>query len=386
MSKIPDGRLASIDVFRAVTMFLMIFVNDLWTLTGIPRWLLHTEAMEDGMGLSDAVFPAFLFIVGLSIPYAIASRREKGASSSSILQHVAGRAIALLIMGLFHVNLGNYGEAAFLPRWLWQILITVSFFLIWLDFPKQMSRTTKVFIQGLGATLLLFLAAVYQNDSGGWMTTQWWGILGLIGWAYLIAAVIHCLSPHWISTLVALLFFLLFNIAAHAQWLSALAPIRKYIWLVGDGSMPALVMAGVLTAQLYRSTRPVLPAIAAMAILFTTLGFVLRPFWGISKIMATPSWVMICTGISLLLFGLLIVLVDQKKKAHWFSILRPAGTSTLTAYLLPYMHYALYSWIGISLPLFWRTGWIGIIKCLLYALLIILITGWLEKKRLRLKI
>ena len=55
-------RIHSIDVFRAITMFLMIFVNDLWSLKDIPAWLEHTEAAEDGMGFADTIFPAFLFI------------------------------------------------------------------------------------------------------------------------------------------------------------------------------------------------------------------------------------------------------------------------------------------------------------------------------------
>ena len=70
-------RIASIDIFRALTMLLMIFVNDLWTLNNIPEWLGHRPADYDGMGLADVVFPAFLFIVGLSIPFAIKSRRER---------------------------------------------------------------------------------------------------------------------------------------------------------------------------------------------------------------------------------------------------------------------------------------------------------------------
>ena len=78
-------RLASIDVFRALTMLLMIFVNDLGTLTNIPLWLEHTRAEEDGMGLADTVFPAFLFIVGLSIPFAIGNRWAKGVSQNKIL-------------------------------------------------------------------------------------------------------------------------------------------------------------------------------------------------------------------------------------------------------------------------------------------------------------
>ena len=55
-------RIASIDILRALTMVLMIFVNDLWSLTNIPDWLGHVERGVDGMGLADTVFPAFLFI------------------------------------------------------------------------------------------------------------------------------------------------------------------------------------------------------------------------------------------------------------------------------------------------------------------------------------
>ncbi len=75
-----SNRLKSIDILRALTMLLMIFVNDLWSLTEIPVWLEHKAAAEDGMGLADVVFPAFLFIVGLSIPHAIRARLSRGDS------------------------------------------------------------------------------------------------------------------------------------------------------------------------------------------------------------------------------------------------------------------------------------------------------------------
>lgn len=381
-------RLASIDVFRALTMFLMIFVNDLWTLTDIPRWLLHTEAQEDGMGLSDVVFPAFLFIVGLSIPLAIGGRLRKGQSHGLIMEHILLRSLALLIMGFFHVNLEAYSSAAFLPKSVWQILITVCFFLIWLDYPKTISAGRKWFLQGLGIFALIFMAMLYSGGDGTqWMKPGWWGILGLIGWSYLIGATIFLFSKNrQLLLLASLIFFLLFNIAANAGWLSFLDPVKKYVWIVGDGSMPALVMAGVLAAGLQAENRQLFGKLLLAAVVFIALGFLLRPYWGISKILATPSWVMICTGISLFVFAGLIWLVDRKSKAHWFGIIRPAGTSTLTAYLLPYIHYAAYTLIGISLPLFLRTGVVGIIKSLLYALIIIMITGLMEKIRLRLKI
>lgn len=393
----PTPRLASIDVFRALTMFLMIFVNDLWTLQGIPGWLEHTQAHEDGMGLADTVFPAFLFIVGLSIPFAINSRMAKGQSTGRIINHIFFRSIALIVMGLLHVNLENYNPtAALLPRALWQIILTIAFFLVWLDYPRAMAKNKRLSLQGAGIALLIFLAIVYKGGNGAqitWLQPYWWGILGLIGWAYLLCATIFVLSRgKWAATIATLLFFQLFNIAAHAGWLQSLAPVKEYIWIVGDGSMPALVMAGVLAAQLYASffqknrySRSML-VLSVLGLVFLTGGFLLRPYWGISKILATPSWVMISTGISLFVFTALIFLADIKKKHNWFSLIRPAGTSTLTAYLLPYIHYALYSIVGISLPLMLRTGITGIVKSLLYALLIVLVTGLLEKWKLRLKI
>ena len=76
-----------------------------------------------------------------------------------------------------------------------------------------------------------------------------------------------------------------------------------------------------------------------------------------------------------------------KGKQKWFDIIKPAGTSTLTCYLLPYYYYAIFiSLLGLRLPLELRTGAVGIVKSLLFALLIVSITGLLEKKRLRLKL
>ena len=47
-----NNRIATIDVFRAITMFLMLFVNDIPGLKQIPHWLLHAKAKEDMLGFS----------------------------------------------------------------------------------------------------------------------------------------------------------------------------------------------------------------------------------------------------------------------------------------------------------------------------------------------
>mgnify|MGYP007097294285 CR=1 FL=1 len=62
-------RIVSIDIMRGLTLFLMLFVNDLYV-RGVPSWMVHTEADFDGMGLADCVFPGFLFMVGMSVPFA----------------------------------------------------------------------------------------------------------------------------------------------------------------------------------------------------------------------------------------------------------------------------------------------------------------------------
>ena len=42
-----SNRVGAIDLLRALTMVLMIFVNDLWSLKDIPAWLEHVESGVD---------------------------------------------------------------------------------------------------------------------------------------------------------------------------------------------------------------------------------------------------------------------------------------------------------------------------------------------------
>ncbi|WP_315820042.1 DUF5009 domain-containing protein [Paraflavitalea speifideaquila] len=73
-------RILSIDVFRGITILVMIFVNDVAGVSGIPSWMKHVPADADAMTFVDLVFPAFLFIVGMSLPFALNNRLAKGDS------------------------------------------------------------------------------------------------------------------------------------------------------------------------------------------------------------------------------------------------------------------------------------------------------------------
>lgn len=387
------SRQVSIDAFRAIIMVLMIFVNDLWTLVDIPAWLGHVAADVDGMGLADIVFPAFLFIVGLSVPFAIESRTKKGDGTFKVFLHIVSRTIALLVMGVFLVNAEVYSETAAFPKQVWTILLIVAFFLIWMAYKTRSSLTVNI-LKTTGIVLLVLLAVWYQTDNASGikaMGIHWWGILGLIGWAYFISSSIYLFSggkPLW--QVLSFVFFVFFSSASFLGWLSPMECVKDYIWISGDGAMPALSMAGIVTSLAYRYFTPqrkvfwlILMAFAAILI---TFGLLTRPIWGISKIMATPSWTTICSGISIVGFLLVVCVTDILKKSNWYQIIKPAGTSTLTCYLIPYLHYALIGIIGVQLPLILRTGVVGLGKSFVYALLIVAVTGCLEKKNIRLKI
>lgn len=387
------SRLIAIDVFRAAIMVLMIFVNDLWTLINIPEWLGHVSAEVDGMGLADIVFPAFLFIVGLSVPYAIQSRKKKGDKNLTIFLHIISRTIALLIMGLFLVNSEMYQDSAIIPRPIWMILLVIAFLLIWNAYENTKSIKVKI-LKVIGIILLIVLALLYKSDNNTGvfaMGIHWWGILGLIGWAYFISSSVYLFSNGniWFH-IIGLLFFIFFSVAAFSGWLAPIEFIKEYIWIAGDGAMPAFSMAGIVVSLAYKNlsagSKKFWIYTLFLAFVLILFGVITRPIWGISKIKATPSWTGICSGIAIIGFLLTVFITDVLKKTKWYKFIKPAGTSTLTSYLIPYVHYAIIGLIGIQLPLFLRTGMIGIGKSFIYALIIVSITGLLEKRNIRLKI
>jgi heparan-alpha-glucosaminide N-acetyltransferase len=389
-------RLASIDVIRALTMYFMVFVNDLWTDKSIPAWLEHAPTKADAMGFADIIFPAFLFIVGLSIPFSQQSRLSRGESKFQVFQHIILRSIALIVMGFFQMNMENYSNQSLLPQSIWVILVTVSFFLIWMDYPKEKIKKIR-WLQISGIVILILMAAIYKGNSPHgiiWMQPHWWGILGLIGWAYFACASISLFAEEKLVWLVIFLgFFVFFNSAVMLHGPVFAGTFAHFIdsFGLGNASNSSITILGVICAVLYRKfsekTIKIEVILILIAVILFSFGFASRPLWGISKIRATPSWTTICAAISILTFALLIFLVDKKGKENWFKAIKPAGTSTLTCYLLPYLHEAIFlSIIGIHLPLIIRTGWMGAIKSLVFALIIVLITGWLEKRRLRLKI
>ena len=389
-------RIATIDILRALTMVLMIFVNDLWSLKDIPAWLGHMERGVDGIGLADVVFPAFLFIVGLSLPYAISNRRKKGDNVWQLIQHVVIRTIALLVMGVFLVNGETFNAAATgMPRYLWNPLICISFILIWNTYPDTWNKYLPSALRALAMITLLFLALIYRGgpaDNIYRFSPQWWGILGLIGWAYLVSGLITVFAKEnfWII-LGGWAFFCILSMVAKAQ----LIP-REIMSIVpgaiSGGTLTGLTMGGVLTSVIFRhfvkkgENLRMTVVLAGFAVILIGLSVITRPYWGLAKLGATPAWLFLCSAFTILAFIAIYWVADVSKKSRWFDLIKPAGTATILCYLVPYLIYGIRNFLHISLPEVLRTGGIGLVKTFLFAMLCVAVTGILIRIGVRMKL
>lgn len=397
-------RNVAIDILRALTMLLMIFVNDLWTIKGEPEWLGHAAGNQDFMGLADIVFPCFLFVVGMSIPFAIERRFSKGFPGVSTVAHILTRTLALLLMGVFIVNTeSGVSPASGMTLPVFRILMVAAFFLIWNVYPRTESINRKRLYSGLkivGWLLLIYLAIIFRDNDGGIFQARWWGILGLIGWTYLICAMIYVFARDRFKYLIpAWLFFVVWcMLQSRMRGGEMLLDLPKGNFLnqflgmfhIGNGCLPAFTMGGILLSLVstkYINTdnrKKIIFAIGATCGLIV-LGVITHQFWIVSKIQATLPWLFYCSAIAVASYSILTWLVE-KGKASWFNIISPAGTATLTCYLIPYVAYSVSSLLGIRLPEFLTTGWVGILNCIVFSFMIVGITWLLGKVHIKLKI
>ncbi len=381
-------RIDSIDVFRGLTMFLMLFVNDLngpnlGHIADVPAWLRHMPANVDGMTFVDVILPAFLFSVGLCIPLALTRRMESGGGAGPVA-HIIVRSLALVVIGLGMVNTYRYHPTAMpISPGLWQLLFYLAVIAVWNQYPRK-DGAPKGWHTGLriaGVVVLLVLAVIYRgSDDGGpatWMRTSWWGILTIIGIAYFIAALAYLLLKNNLAGMIGLLAVLTaLNIGDRAGALSVLDPLRRY-FSAGHmlGGYPSITVAGVVGGMLFigewsgRSARLRLQWLWGFAAALAVGGGLLHYPQGISKLAVTPAWCLHSTAICCALFAFLYWLVDLKGIRTWASFVRPVGRQPLLAYFLPHLFYSLLAVAGITLlEHHFNAGLPGILRSLLLAL------------------
>lgn len=92
-------RLMSLDIFRGLTIALMILVNDPGD--GPSAYWPLKHAAWNGWTPTDLVFPSFLFIVGVAMAFSFTSRLQRGETRRKLIAHVLWRGLALFALGLF---------------------------------------------------------------------------------------------------------------------------------------------------------------------------------------------------------------------------------------------------------------------------------------------
>ncbi len=398
------ARIRSIDLLRGIDVLLMLFVNEVAGVSGAPAFLRHKGPTDDGMTITDLVFPAFLFVVGMAIPFALGARLGRGESRLQVLRHIVTRSAALVVVGVLMVN-AEHGVAGWLSVPMWNVLMTLAVLLVWAMPRDGWGAGRFQWLRAIGVLLLLFVAIAYRGqDVAGWMQLRpyWWGILGLIGWAYLGAASLYLVVGDRTAILTGLI--ALYGCVALADkaggfgWPTIPGP------LVGGivGTHGALVLSGALLGVLLiRHQREHSPtgrfaltalgyagALGAAGLLLHTLAGVDRAFT-ISKIHATLPWGLVSAALSCAAWVAVLLIADVLGLARWPRSVVIAGENPLLAYLLAPL---LLSLFALSAPLVGGTDpyaalggttVIGLVRSALFAWLVVRLSGYLRSKGLR---
>lgn len=401
---VGDGsRVLALDLFRGLVILTMVFVNFLAGVDGMPGWAKHMPGTLDGFTLVDLVFPGFLFSVGVAIPLAVQQRRRRGDSLGPLLRHIALRSAALLFLGVILVNRGAYSpEATGMSEDLWYLLALLAITVLWgaprlhEAGPRSM---TLLGLRVLAALLLGYLLVIFRGKSAAgetvWLRHSWWGILGLIGWAYLNCSLVYLVARGQPTALMGWLGFLIaLYIGGRHGSLDWLGPINQFVGVGAVlGSTSANVMAGVLVGtQLAGPTAVGGPTKrylfqGAFGLGLYLSGMLLRPLHGIVKNQATESYTLVAAGICCGVFLLCEWVSETGPAARWLSFLLPAGRNPLLAYLLPDLLMSLAGAVGLT-RLLWpsQTGLAGAINAAVLTVVVLLLNWVLTRAGLRLRL
>ena len=349
-------RLISLDAFRGLVIIAMIWVNYLAGMPDIAWWLEHAGPRADGITLPDLVFPGFLFMVGMAIP--LAMQRHCGQVTPALLARLLWRSISLMLAGVVLANAYRYdAQAALLPRAAYFLLFYLAMMLLW-------RQGAGRFELAAGGALMLFLLATFRGElnsefSSTWLQPSWWGILGMIGWAYLLCSLLYLACQGSGTALMGVFSLLLvLYMGGTAGSLDFLpAGIRTFVNVPQVlGSTAANVLAGTLVGRLFLRGTALshgrrLRFMAWFALGLFTAGMLLRPYHHINKIAATESYTLVCSALILALFLVFYVVIDVWRWRAWAVVLLPAGTNALFAYIVPDLWQQLAD--VLHLPPFW---------------------------------
>ncbi len=304
------ARLMSLDVFRGLTILLMIVVNA----SGEGSFVQLLHSPWNGWTLTDLVFPFFLFITGVSLTFSFASRRKDEESRLGLLPHILRRSAIIFAIGLLINAFPRYHLAT------WRI-------------PGVLQRIALCYLAG---SVLYLWTGVRTRWTiiagvlvGYWLLMRFVPVPGFAGQAGGVPGVdIPLLDPD--RNLVA--------------WLD-----RKLMWghlyeRVRDpegllSTLPAIVntLFGIAAGEWIRGLRSepdkLLRRLLAAGLVCFAAGEIWGTFFPINKKLWTSSYVLLTVGLAMLALAACYWLLDVKKRrGRWTVIPLVFGTNCIFAY------------------------------------------------------
>jgi len=306
------GRLVSIDALRGFDMFWIVggggvvaSLAEVWknpVTETIQQQLEHV--VWEGFRFEDLIFPLFVFIVGVVLPFSIARRRQRGDSTARIWLHIIKRAAVLVLLGLILNGLLKF------------------------DWPNM--RWPGV-LQRIG--LCYFFAAIIV------LHTRW-------RWQAAIVAVV--LLAYWaVTMLVPVPQFGAGNLTMQgclSSYIDKHLITGRLCYGYGDNegvisTFPAVCTAllGALAGQWLGSNRSGHRKAAGLAlagIACVIVGYLWGMVFPIIKILWTSSYVLFAGGWSLLLLAAFYWIIDVLGWRRWALFFVVIGTNPITIYFL----------------------------------------------------
>ncbi len=330
---LTHGRVASIDALRGFDMFWIVgggaifhSLHKVWdnSFTQTINTQMEHAAWE-GFRFEDLIFPLFLFIIGLVIPFSISKRIERGDDRKQLYIHIFKRALVLYIIGMI------YNGA--------------------LSFNMDEMRWTGVLHRM--AVCYLFASLIVMNTK--WKGQAIWAASLLIG--------------YWLaSAFIPVPGFGICNFTAQgclSSWFDQHFLPGKLYYGFGDNegllsNIPAIATAllGVLAGHWLRcdktGNKKTINLLMAGVILIA-LGYGWGTFFPIIKNIWTSSFVLVAGGWSLILLAVFYWTIDVKGFHKWAFFFQVIGANAIFIYwsteVINYQYTANYFLHGV-LPMF----------------------------------
>jgi predicted acyltransferase len=301
----PKARIQSLDVFRGITILMMIFVNNPGSWNYMYAPFKHAE--WNGWTPTDAIFPFFIFIMGVSIVWAFTNKIEAGIARQQLYKEIASRTLKLFGLGLL-LNLLSINLLAPDYHWVSESLFKVRIMGVLQRLALVYAITSFLFLKVSPATLvkisLLFLAI-------------YWVVMFYVPFMVLSNGMMidltGCLEPG--KNFAAYVDNIVFGANHVYVTQNTLIPYDPEGIL---STLPAVVscIIGVLTGLYLKNKSPIFPQIATLivwGIFFVFIGQILGHWFPINKTLWSPSYVFFMAGLALVFLAINMYLFDNRK-------------------------------------------------------------------------